>query len=328
MSESFPLAISSFPNSHLSSKVNCLIMGDTPTSNPSPIPQPSFDFSIPFPSPALVTPTTGSNSHSPPSSHLYQRPLNDYFDPYSDALHQQMSTPYLSSSRPGWKPSPPESVMGPPLAQHYGSSLPPPNIFYGSEPVHHYPPPLEYDRLRPPVGLALPPPTPFTDRGFPSPLDGPQHYQNNEQRAYDPSPYNTPALLHPNSAGSSGSQAMQEYFPPYSVLSTPGLAQLPYSSAYSDFSPTYQDPPNNRLAPLAPPPVPGSKPPKNGSKTNRQQFSACGACRHRRVKCDLKEQQDALEAKAALDGSGPNRSGRAKRKAICSNCEERGVACV
>ncbi|KAF5372942.1 hypothetical protein D9758_001674 [Tetrapyrgos nigripes] len=47
-------------------------------------------------------------------------------------------------------------------------------------------------------------------------------------------------------------------------------------------------------------------------KSSRQQFSACGACRMRRVRCDLKD--------LTVPITGPNPA--------CSNCNERGLKCV
>ncbi|KAF4615533.1 hypothetical protein D9613_002920 [Agrocybe pediades] len=47
-------------------------------------------------------------------------------------------------------------------------------------------------------------------------------------------------------------------------------------------------------------------------KSSRQQFSACGACRMRRVRCDLKD--------LPLGFVGPTPA--------CSNCKERGIKCV
>ncbi|CAE7208969.1 unnamed protein product [Rhizoctonia solani] len=46
-------------------------------------------------------------------------------------------------------------------------------------------------------------------------------------------------------------------------------------------------------------------------KSTRQQFAACGACRMRRVKCDLKDV-----------------SPRAGETPMCTNCQERGLKCV
>ncbi|KAK0197559.1 hypothetical protein F5146DRAFT_1015875 [Armillaria mellea] len=52
--------------------------------------------------------------------------------------------------------------------------------------------------------------------------------------------------------------------------------------------------------------------PSGQPKSSRQQFSACGACRMRRVRCDLKDLPIAT--------AGPNPA--------CSNCKERGLKCV
>ncbi|KAL1746071.1 hypothetical protein HDZ31DRAFT_34884 [Schizophyllum fasciatum] len=58
-------------------------------------------------------------------------------------------------------------------------------------------------------------------------------------------------------------------------------------------------------------PYPAPRRPSGQPKSSRQQFSACGACRMRRVRCDLKDL-------AAVNGSPP----------ACSNCKERGLKCV
>ncbi|KAL0580207.1 hypothetical protein V5O48_001800 [Marasmius crinis-equi] len=58
--------------------------------------------------------------------------------------------------------------------------------------------------------------------------------------------------------------------------------------------------------------APYSRRPSGQPKSSRQQFSACGACRMRRVRCDLKDLPVPL--------SGPNPA--------CSNCRERGLKCV
>ncbi|TDL27284.1 hypothetical protein BD410DRAFT_762036 [Rickenella mellea] len=63
-------------------------------------------------------------------------------------------------------------------------------------------------------------------------------------------------------------------------------------------------------------PYPSSNPHRRSSgqpKSTRQQFSACGACRMRRVRCDLKDLQTAA--------TGPCPT-------ACSNCQERGLKCV
>ncbi|KAG6820561.1 hypothetical protein H0H93_015081 [Arthromyces matolae] len=58
--------------------------------------------------------------------------------------------------------------------------------------------------------------------------------------------------------------------------------------------------------------TPYSRRPSGQPKSSRQQFSACGACRMRRVRCDLKD--------LPFTTVGPHPS--------CSNCKERGLKCV
>ncbi|KXN90525.1 hypothetical protein AN958_04197 [Leucoagaricus sp. SymC.cos] len=58
--------------------------------------------------------------------------------------------------------------------------------------------------------------------------------------------------------------------------------------------------------------TPYSRRPASQPKSTRQQFSACGACRMRRVRCDLKD--------LVIATAGPNPS--------CSNCKERNIKCV
>ncbi|WVQ99298.1 hypothetical protein IAU59_006430 [Kwoniella sp. CBS 9459] len=77
----------------------------------------------------------------------------------------------------------------------------------------------------------------------------------------------------------------------------------------------------------------GSGEKTHGSKTTRQQFTACGACRHRRVKCDLKDKQEAAEKIAEEEndrGVGPARGkpGGKSKKVSCTNCVERGLNCI
>ncbi|KAF8894459.1 hypothetical protein BD779DRAFT_1501136 [Infundibulicybe gibba] len=57
---------------------------------------------------------------------------------------------------------------------------------------------------------------------------------------------------------------------------------------------------------------PYSRRPAGQPKSSRQQFSACGACRMRRVRCDLKD--------LPISSAGPHTT--------CSNCKERGLKCV
>lgn len=62
-------------------------------------------------------------------------------------------------------------------------------------------------------------------------------------------------------------------------------------------------------------------------KATRAQYTACGACRHRRVKCDLRARQEDVEREARIEeskGGGPVR----RRQPSCSNCVERGTNCV
>lgn len=56
-------------------------------------------------------------------------------------------------------------------------------------------------------------------------------------------------------------------------------------------------------------------------KVPRHQFTACGACRHRRVKCDLRARQDEAEREAVGDDTR-------RRKVSCTNCQERETNCV
>ncbi|EEB94281.1 hypothetical protein MPER_06925 [Moniliophthora perniciosa FA553] len=58
--------------------------------------------------------------------------------------------------------------------------------------------------------------------------------------------------------------------------------------------------------------TPYQRRPSGQPKSSRQQFSACGACRMRRFRCDLKD--------LPVPVSGPNPA--------CSNCRERGLKCV
>ncbi|KAH7869669.1 uncharacterized protein C8R40DRAFT_1058698 [Lentinula edodes] len=57
---------------------------------------------------------------------------------------------------------------------------------------------------------------------------------------------------------------------------------------------------------------PYARRPSGQPKSSRQQFSACGACRMRRVRCDLKD--------ISIPVTGPHPA--------CSNCKERGLKCV
>lgn len=66
-----------------------------------------------------------------------------------------------------------------------------------------------------------------------------------------------------------------------------------------------------------------------GTKNPRHQFTACGACRHRRVKCDLRTRQEEAEREAALEEAQSGTSGTVRRRKVsCTNCQERGTNCV
>lgn len=64
------------------------------------------------------------------------------------------------------------------------------------------------------------------------------------------------------------------------------------------------------------------------AKTGRQQFSACGACRHRRVKCDLREKQEKMQKESTSSELAKAEAKKRGKRAVCSNCEERGIACM
>lgn len=67
----------------------------------------------------------------------------------------------------------------------------------------------------------------------------------------------------------------------------------------------------------------------SGTKNPRHQFTACGACRHRRVKCDLRTRQEEAEREAALEEAQSGTSGTVRRRKVsCTNCQERGTNCV
>ncbi|KAI0831185.1 hypothetical protein BC628DRAFT_1311765 [Trametes gibbosa] len=77
-------------------------------------------------------------------------------------------------------------------------------------------------------------------------------------------------------------------------------------------SPRSAHSPVTRTDSLSPYPSSISRKPPVQPKSTRQQYSACGACRIRRVKCDLKD------LPTLASGQHPP----------CSNCSERGINCV
>ncbi|KAL1413541.1 hypothetical protein Q8F55_001315 [Vanrija albida] len=112
---------------------------------------------------------------------------------------------------------------------------------------------------------------------------------------------------------------------------TPGIVGHD-GAQISGFHPTPVDPaPMHHLTMPAQewPPARGKKNrgPDRVVKVPRHQFTACGACRHRRVKCDLRTRQEEAERAAILDdpqGTSPVR----RHKVSCTNCQERGTNCV
>jgi hypothetical protein len=166
----------------------------------------------------------------------------------------------------------------------------------------------------------------------------PQHYQYSEDSRYGyhsqqvlwTPPYQSPGgnPIPTLSSNGSGSDNMLEYFPPF--LGPPSHSQSPpHPAPQQVFPSTSRTSSSLRLpaqAPLARTNALGSR-----AKTSRQQFTACGPCRHRRIKCDLKEKQDALKREAKEEEEreiGAVRGSARRRKAFYTNCEERGANCV
>ena len=138
----------------------------------------------------------------------------------------------------------------------------------------------------------------------------------------DGSPFPSPGLPQVISPGvhsamssslSAVSPALQEYFPQYQP-------NLPTS-----FQPPFVLPPSGATSPSkrhtgsSRSTSTGSQG-RAGAKTTRQQFTACGACKHRRVACDLKDRQAAAVRQT--------KKGAKKSKVSCSNCIARGINCV
>lgn len=193
-------------------------------------------------------------------------------------------------------------------------------------------------------------------------------YTSYQPPQYQLSPYYTPynhPVISASSTGSNNSNQMQEYFPPYGQIPE-GQQQNPNQPHPPPQHQPLISPPLISPPLISPPwqsphlvtPVTASRPETqplsgggssqsggsgghghhpgghgHGPKTSRQQFTACGACRHRRVKCDLKVRQDEVEQKAAEEkemGTGVVRTNTAarKQKVKCTNCQERGMNCV
>lgn len=128
---------------------------------------------------------------------------------------------------------------------------------------------------------------------------------------------------------------------PNNVLSHDGGGNAsPFSSFHHDGSsgvPIYLGLPQMEWQGPVPSPVqhpPSTGPAKGGAKANlnkvpRHQFTACGACRHRRVKCDLRARQEEAEREAMIEDAQNGGTGAIRRRKVsCTNCQERGTNCV
>ncbi|WVR07145.1 hypothetical protein IAU60_004186 [Kwoniella sp. DSM 27419] len=276
-----------------------------------------------------------------------QLPQNPYGPQYDPNQHPHLQYPRSPHQTPG--------------VGAYYHPPPPPNIYYAGD---HQPP-------GPPVNMNFQGATPSSgpprlNSAMPSVLMPPQHAMpagygsepHTQQQHISPpiivSPYEATSGM-PMGSGSSHNPAMGEYFPP---LHTPGLgsgSSNPGNMTDYFATPTMGGPSQSTGLSAQPMPLvsptgnwqsnipqpnphgrsnnaPGGKEKGHGSKTTRQQFTACGACRHRRVKCDLKDKQEAAEKLAEDDverGLGParNKGGKSK-KVSCTNCTERGLNCI
>jgi hypothetical protein len=265
-------------------------------------------------------------SYPIPTEQQQQQPLPLHPDPNRPIAQPQHGPPdFAYAYTHGYPLSVDHSTQQyyhPPTATSIPSAAPP---------IHLYPPPLPQipdTRLRPPA-LTLD-------------LSGtlPQDYDPSYPIVYsDPnqplhSPYTPNGVPYAQPMGSASSQPqMNDYFP---IYPDEPLQQVTADTAPL-ISPTWQSAPpvggSSRPGPSTSGPSTRGKGGSN-AKTSRQQFTACGACRHRRVKCDLKDRQDQAERTGGLvspdEGVGAHRTSSAARRARvnCTNCEERGTNCV
>ncbi|WRT66252.1 uncharacterized protein IL334_003205 [Kwoniella shivajii] len=276
----------------------------------------------------------------PPPIHI---PRNPYEQPLPHH-HDQHSYPHQVQQAQGYYPPPP-----------------PPNIFYAAEdqppgpPVNMIMNPPYSSDIQP--KLEHEPPSVMMQHMPPSYLEQQQqqqhhqYHQQQQQQSMLISPYemplqngssHNPAIteyfpnLHtptgaPMDSGSSHNTTMAEYFPPQlSIAQQPDLSMQSLPLSNQVWQSTIPAPlttfPNRHNTSAGP----SAKPEKSGTKTSRQQFTACGACRHRRVKCDLKDKQEAAEDDNDEDGVGPTRAkdGGKQKKVSCTNCIERGLNCI
>lgn len=264
----------------------------------------------------------------------------------SSALH--LAPPQLNSSYPPPNTYYPTDGAYPPHTA--------PSLYHSAGPVHvapMYSPNVVlepvHERSRPAMTLELPHPQMYAEND--------SHRTHHSDSSYSQgTPYeHTPGQQeYPYSGSPSGeSHRPDSYFPPIQAAYTPSIPQYrssatPYPSAPSEWQSTHPSHAAPSVSPYGPPPHlrETSRPSKGGpsqhpggssgtqAKTTRQQFTACGACRHRRVKCDLREKQEQLGRDQRDDedrsGPGPTRSSSSARrkKAVCTNCAERGTNCV
>lgn len=214
---------------------------------------------------------------------------------------------------------------------YYGVSSPGPPVVGFVAPAELVPP-----RLRPLTDLEGSP-----SRAKPGPLSLSVHppsisplplaFIHQQQLLRATSPYAAPAgIVYDGGSGSSVAPSIADYFSPFpSSITSPHPIGPTYPPTWQFTSPipTGSQAGGSSSATR----TPGSN---TGPKTNRQQFTACGACRHRRVKCDLKDRHDSAELLAAAElassGMGPQRSASSSKikRVSCSNCVERGMNCV
>lgn len=285
--------------------------------------------------------------------------------------HQQAYAPHIPPGPPplhaadGAHPHPQEPPPAMISAQYPPSAGPSSMEYYSSEaygarydagPSIHFipptahglpPPPLPRalpsgppQRERPPLSLNLPPAS-FNDPNAFAHHPHPYTSQPQSDLVSFPStsPYYTPhgmPTMTPGSANSSN--GMNEYFPPIdpATMSSQNTSIIPTSypsPKWSSALPSNAVARSDHKASSSRGGKSGKYGGTHGAKTSRQQFTACGACRHRRVKCDLKDRQEAAEKLAGLDGNteGANQSGSAlarRKKVTCTNCRERGTNCM
>ncbi|KAK8864304.1 hypothetical protein IAR55_001551 [Kwoniella newhampshirensis] len=274
--------------------------------------------------------------HQPEGSHHHQQQLRrDQPPPHSQAQHSQHVPRPLDQQQ----------------YQYYAPPPPPPHMYYATDDQ-----PAE-----PPLGLLSNPPAGYNppqikhvpmSMSMSLPQRPPSYPPQFQQQQIVHSPYDHPPGMPLDSLGSSHSGVMSEYFPPVdnttvvvgASITTSSVTPVPCMPA---ISPTWES--------TIPPPIGGGRANAafarggihqggnvggpsggaGGSKTSRQQFTACGACRHRRVKCDLKDKQEQAEKVAEEEGEesgvGPIRKGQGggkQNRVSCTNCVERGLNCI